>query len=80
VVVGLGVGENFVASDVAALLPVTRRFMSGRRRPSADSPSPVHQGLARTATRPDRPVRESRALGLTPVGEGPVTATSCSRK
>src|SRR5499426_3325710 len=27
VVVGLGVDENFVASDVAALLPVTRRFM-----------------------------------------------------
>src|SRR5580704_9738887 len=27
VVLGLGVGENFVASDVAALLPVTRRFM-----------------------------------------------------
>ena len=26
-VIGLGIGENFVASDVAALLPVTRRFM-----------------------------------------------------
>jgi glutamine---fructose-6-phosphate transaminase (isomerizing) len=27
VVIGLGVAENFVASDVAALLPVTRRFI-----------------------------------------------------
>jgi glucosamine--fructose-6-phosphate aminotransferase (isomerizing) len=27
VVLGLGVGESFVASDVAALLPVTRRFI-----------------------------------------------------
>lgn len=27
VVVGTGIGENFVASDVAALLPVTRRFL-----------------------------------------------------
>ncbi len=27
VVVGLGIGENFVASDVAALLPVTRQFI-----------------------------------------------------
>ena len=26
-VVGLGIDENFIASDVAALLPVTRRFM-----------------------------------------------------
>ncbi|MCC5860850.1 MAG: glutamine--fructose-6-phosphate transaminase (isomerizing) [Gammaproteobacteria bacterium] len=27
VVIGLGLGENFIASDVAALLPVTRRFI-----------------------------------------------------
>src|SRR5688572_16573650 len=27
VVIGLGVDENFVASDVAALLPITRRFV-----------------------------------------------------
>ena len=27
VVLGLGIGENFVASDVSALLPVTRRFI-----------------------------------------------------
>jgi glucosamine--fructose-6-phosphate aminotransferase (isomerizing) len=27
VVIGLGIDENFMASDVAALLPVTRRFM-----------------------------------------------------
>jgi glucosamine--fructose-6-phosphate aminotransferase (isomerizing) len=27
VVIGLGIDENFVASDVAALIPVTRRFM-----------------------------------------------------
>jgi glucosamine--fructose-6-phosphate aminotransferase (isomerizing) len=27
VVIGLGIEENFIASDVAALLPVTRRFM-----------------------------------------------------
>ena len=26
-VIGFGIGENFIASDQLALLPVTRRFM-----------------------------------------------------
>jgi glucosamine--fructose-6-phosphate aminotransferase (isomerizing) len=59
VAIGLGIDENFVASDVAALLPVTRRFMfleegdvAEIRRKSIE----VHDSAGRRAS---RPVRES---------------------
>jgi glucosamine--fructose-6-phosphate aminotransferase (isomerizing) len=59
VVIGLGIDENFVASDVAALLPVTRRFLfleegdvAEIRRKSVQ----IVDAAGRAAT---RPVRES---------------------
>ncbi len=59
VVIGLGIDENFVASDVAALLPVTRRFMfleegdvAEIRRRSVK----ITDSAGRVA---DRPMRES---------------------
>jgi glucosamine--fructose-6-phosphate aminotransferase (isomerizing) len=59
VAIGLGIDENFVASDVAALLPVTRRFMfldegdvAEIRRKSVK----IQDSAGRRAT---RPVRES---------------------
>jgi glucosamine--fructose-6-phosphate aminotransferase (isomerizing) len=59
VVIGLGIDENFVASDVAALLPVTRRFLfleegdvAEIRRKSVQ----IVDAAGRVAT---RPVRES---------------------
>jgi len=59
VAIGLGIDENFVASDVAALLPVTRRFMfldegdvAEIRRKSIK----IQDAAGRRAT---RPVRES---------------------
>ncbi len=59
VVIGLGVAENFVASDVAALLPVTRRFMFLEEGDVADVRRTTIRVLDRDGNSVEREVRES---------------------
>ncbi|HET7812287.1 MAG TPA: glutamine--fructose-6-phosphate transaminase (isomerizing) [Steroidobacteraceae bacterium] len=59
VVIGLGVEENFVASDVAALLPVTRQFMFLEEGDVADLRRTSIKVLDKNGDKADRPVRES---------------------
>ncbi|EQD48700.1 glucosamine/fructose-6-phosphate aminotransferase, isomerizing, partial [mine drainage metagenome] len=59
VVIGLGVEENFVASDVAALLPVTRRFMFLEEGDVAEIRRTSVRIVDRKGGAADRPVRES---------------------
>jgi glucosamine--fructose-6-phosphate aminotransferase (isomerizing) len=59
VVIGLGVEENFVASDVAALLPVTRRFMFLEEGDVAEIRRKSVRIIDKDGNSVERPVRES---------------------
>ncbi len=59
VVIGLGIDENFVASDVAALLPVTRRFMFLEEGDVAEIRRKSIRIVDATGRVVTRPVRES---------------------
>jgi glucosamine--fructose-6-phosphate aminotransferase (isomerizing) len=59
VVIGLGVQENFVASDVAALLPVTRRFIFLQEGDVAEIRRKSIRIIDREGNTVERPVRVS---------------------
>jgi glucosamine--fructose-6-phosphate aminotransferase (isomerizing) len=59
VVIGLGVAENFVASDVAALLPVTRRFMFLEEGDVAEIRRESVRVIDKEGNSVERPVRDS---------------------
>ena len=59
VVIGLGIDENFVASDVAALLPVTRRFIFLDEGDVAEIRRKSIRVIDKDGNTVERPVRES---------------------
>ncbi|MEZ5531504.1 MAG: glutamine--fructose-6-phosphate transaminase (isomerizing) [Steroidobacteraceae bacterium] len=59
VVIGVGVDENFVASDVAALLPVTRRFIFMEEGDVAEVGRTSVRIIDREGNLVERPVHES---------------------
>jgi glucosamine--fructose-6-phosphate aminotransferase (isomerizing) len=70
VVVGLGVEENFVASDVAALLPVTRRFIFLEEGDVAEIRRRSIRIIDKDGNTVERPIRES-ALSADAAEKGP---------
>jgi glutamine---fructose-6-phosphate transaminase (isomerizing) len=70
VVIGLGIDENFVASDVAALLPVTRRFMFLEEGDVAEIRRKSITIVDAAGTRGTRAIRESD-LSADAVERGP---------
>ncbi len=60
VVIGIGAGENFVASDVAALLPVTRRFMFLDEGDVAEVTLNAVRVIDREGNSAERPARDSK--------------------
>ncbi|MCP5138206.1 MAG: glutamine--fructose-6-phosphate transaminase (isomerizing) [Gammaproteobacteria bacterium] len=58
-VIGIGIGEHFIASDVAALLPVTRRFMFLEEGDIADITIDRVVVYAQNGDVVERPIRES---------------------
>src|SRR6202035_3201851 len=69
-VIGLGIAENFVASDVAALFPVTRRFMFLEEGDVAEIRRTSVKILNAAGTRAERAIRESE-LPADAVERGP---------
>jgi glucosamine--fructose-6-phosphate aminotransferase (isomerizing) len=59
VVLGLGIAENFIASDVAALLPVTRRFMFLDEGDIAEVRRGGIRVIDRDGNSAERPIKES---------------------
>jgi glucosamine--fructose-6-phosphate aminotransferase (isomerizing) len=70
VVIGVGIGENFVASDVSALLPVTRRFMFLEEGDVAEISRASVRVLDHAGAPVERPVRESE-LSADAADKGP---------
>jgi glucosamine--fructose-6-phosphate aminotransferase (isomerizing) len=70
VVIGLGIDENFVASDVAALLSVTRRFIFLEEGDVAEIRRTAIRIIDRGGNTVERPIRESE-LSAAAAEKGP---------
>ena len=79
VVIGLGEHENFIASDIAALLPVTRRFQFLEEGDIAEVRRESVKVLDAEGNTAERPVQRQRAVRRRRPRRAR-TSTSCSRR